>query len=71
MYYLKDGGVVRFNNFTIKTRKHSVGGLGRTIERLEANQIASDYLCQTYPYFVKPFIRKNGMREIKLKLRKF
>lgn len=67
LYYLKDGGVVRFNGVTVKQKKHSVGGLGKINQRIEANQIASDYLCKTYPQFVKSFTRKNSMREIRLK----
>jgi hypothetical protein len=70
LYYIKDGGVMRFNNYTIKTKKHTIGGLGITKDRFEANIIATSYLQKTYPNFVKPFIRKNGMYEIRLKNKK-
>lgn len=67
LYYIKDGGVVRFNDIAVKTKKHSVGGLGITKDRLEANRIATEYLSNTYPEYVSSFYRANGMPEVRLK----
>ena len=65
-YFIKDGGVVRYNNVTIKAKKHSPGGLGETTGRLEANKFAADYLAKTYPDFVSIFHRYNGMTEVRM-----
>jgi len=67
LYYLKDGGVVRYNNVTIKTKFHAEGGLGKTEGRFEANKEAADYLAKTYPDLVSIFHRGNGMAEIRLR----
>jgi len=66
LYYLKDGGVVRYNNITIKTKFHAEGGLGKTEGRFEANKEAAAYLEKTYPDLVSIFKRKNGMSEVRL-----
>jgi hypothetical protein len=65
LYYLKDGGVVRFNNITIKTKFLAKGGLGE--DRFERNRLSAEYLQSTYPTLVSIFHRKNGMTEIRLK----
>lgn len=65
-YFIKDGGVVRFNDITIKTKKHSQGGLGVTNERLNANRNAAKYLEKTYPGYVSVFYRDNGMTELRM-----
>lgn len=65
-YFIKDGGVIRFNDVTIKAKKHSPGGLGVTKDRLEANRIASIYLENTYPGYVSVFHRANGMSEARM-----
>jgi hypothetical protein len=65
LYYLKDGGVVRFNYVTIKTKFLAEGGVGP--ERFEENKIAAEYLQKKYPTMVSVFHRKNGMTEIRLK----
>jgi hypothetical protein len=65
-YFIKDGGVVRYNNVTIKAKKHSAGGLGETAGRLEANKFAADYLAKTYPDYVSVFHRDNGMTEVRM-----
>jgi hypothetical protein len=67
LYYLKDGGVLRYNHTTIKTKFHSEGGLGKTEGRFENNKVAAAYLAKTYPDLVSVFHRKNGMAEIRLK----
>jgi hypothetical protein len=66
LYYLKDGGVVRYNNITIKTKFHAEGGLGKTEGRFQANKEAAAYLAKTYPDLVSVFHRKNGMPEVRL-----
>jgi hypothetical protein len=64
LFYRKDGGVLRFNNLTTKTKFHSEGGLGT--DRFERNKLAADYLQKTYPHIVTIFQRDNGMTEVKL-----
>jgi len=66
LYFIKDGGVVRFNDVAIKAKKHAPGGLGVTEGRLEANSVAADYLKTTYPGYVSIFHRANGMTEVRL-----
>jgi len=65
LYFKKDGGVLRYNNITTKTKFNSEGGLGK--DRFDMNKRAADYLKKTYPDLVTIFHRKNGMTEIKLK----
>lgn len=64
LYYLKDGGVIRFNNYTIKTKFLAAGGLGK--DRFERNKKSAKYLQKKYPKLVTIFHRKNGMAEIRL-----
>ena len=64
LYYIKDGGVVRFNNVVPKTKFNAPGGLGT--DRAEMYKIAAEYLKQKYPEIVTIFHRKNGMTEVKL-----
>ena len=64
LYYKKDGGVLRYNNVTIKTKFLAKGGLGA--DRFEMNKKAAEYLQKTYSDLVTIFHRKNGMTEIKL-----
>lgn len=65
LYFNKDGGVVRFNGVTIKTKFNAVGGLGT--DRAERNKTAAENLHAMYPEFVTRFQRKNGTHEVKLK----
>jgi len=65
LYFKKDGGVLRYNNITTKTKFNAPGGLGT--ERQEMNRKAAEYMKKTYPDLVSIFHRKNGMTEIKLK----
>lgn len=66
-HYLKDGGVMRFNNICLKTIYHSPGGLGKlTEERLQANKVAAEALHKAYPELVSTFKRPNGMFEVRL-----
>lgn len=64
-YYLHDGGVVRFNNISPKTKFHAPGGLGT--ERQEMNKHAAQYLEAKYPDIVTVYNRAtNGMTEVEL-----
>ncbi len=65
LYFKKDGGVVRYNNITTKTKFNADGGLGK--DRLEMNKKAAEYLKKTYPDIITVFHRKNGTAEVKLK----
>jgi hypothetical protein len=65
LYYKMDGGVIRFNYITPKTKFNSEGGLGK--ERQEMNKDAANYLQKKYSDIVTIFNRKtNGMTEVKL-----
>ena len=67
MHYITDGGVLRFNNISIKTKKHSVGGCGVTRDRIGANIDASHTLKMKYPELLTVYVRRNGIFEIRLK----
>ena len=64
LYYKKDGGVLRFNYITPKTKFNAEGGLGK--DRQKMNRDAANYLKQTYPELITIFHRANGMTEVKL-----
>jgi hypothetical protein len=64
LYYLMDGGVLRFNNVTVKTKFNAKGGLGE--ERFDMNKYAAEYLEKKYPDIITIFHRKNGMTEVRL-----
>jgi hypothetical protein len=65
LYYKMDGGVMRFNNITAKTKFNAPGGLGT--DRYERNKSAAEYLFKTYPDIITVFQRKNGTHEVKPK----
>jgi hypothetical protein len=65
LYYLKDGGVLRFNHITFKTKFNTEGGLGT--DRFEKNKNAALYLKEKYPDIVNIFNRANGTYEVKFK----
>ena len=65
LYYKMDGGVIRYNYITPKTKFNAPGGLGT--DRFARNKHAADYLTKTYPDIITPFSRKNGTPEVKLK----
>jgi len=65
LYFKMDGGVIRFNNITAKTKFNAEGGLGT--DRQERNKNAAEYLKKTYPDIITVFQRKNGTHEVKLK----
>lgn len=64
LYYKMDGGVLRFNNITVKTKFNAPGGLGT--ERFERNKLAAEYLTEKYPDIIKRNDRKDGTPEVKL-----
>jgi hypothetical protein len=66
LYYKKDGGVLRYNNVTIKTKFHAKGGLGEESGRFEANKQSAEFLKSKYPDMITIFNRKNGMTEVRL-----
>ena len=67
LYFMRDGGVLRFNHITVKTKFFAKGGLGEEKGRFEANKKAAEYLQKTYPQYVSIFHRKSGMTEIRLR----
>lgn len=64
LYYKQDGGVIRFNNVTAKTKFNAPGGLGT--DRFERNKKAAEYLTNKYPDIVTRRDRKDGTPEVKL-----
>ncbi len=70
LYYLKDDGVLRYNNVCLKTKFHAAGGLGNGADRFETNRVAAETLQQRYPDLVKIRERKSGMTEIRLYAKK-
>ncbi len=64
LYYRMDGGIIRFNNITTKTKFNAEGGLGT--DRFEKNRSAAEYLKKKYPDIITIFHRKNGMTEVRL-----
>lgn len=67
LYYKQDGGVVRFNSITARTKFNAEGGLGT--DRHGMNERSAQFLQQKYPEFVTMFQRpSNGMTEIKLQV---
>ncbi len=64
LYYKMDGGVMRFNNITTKTKFNAPGGLGT--ERFERNKTAAEYLTKKYPSMIVRNDRKDGTPEVKL-----
>lgn len=66
-YYLKDGGVVRFNDVALKTRFHNPnGGLGDVAGRFDVNERAAAALKARYPDLGFVWHRKSGMAEFRL-----
>lgn len=64
LFYLKDGGVLRFNNITFTTKFNAPGGLG--VDRFQMNKNAQEYLVKTYPGIAKAKFRPDGTPEITL-----
>lgn len=66
LYYMKDGGVMRFNNIYPKQRFKAPGGIGPM--RKSDESIA--YLKHKYPQYVATKRRKSGIVEVRLKMPK-
>jgi len=66
LYYKMDGGVLRYNFITTKTKFNAEGGLGK--DRQKSNAESAAYLKKKYPNIITVFHRKNGMTEVKLLL---
>jgi hypothetical protein len=66
LYYKMDGGVLRYNFITTKTKFNAEGGLGK--DRRKSNADAASYLKKKYPDIITIFYRKNGMTEVKMSL---
>jgi hypothetical protein len=67
LHYIHDGGVVRFNGVSYKSKNYSPGGLEKAETRLESNRKASEMLLKRYPAYVsKRPTRANGVVEIAL-----
>jgi len=64
LFYLKDGGVLRFNDITFTTKFNAPGGLGQ--DRFKMNKDAQEYLVKTYPGIAKAKFRPDGTPEISL-----
>lgn len=64
LFYLKDNGVIRFNNICMKTNFNAAGGVGQ--DRFERMKIAQEYLCNKYPFICLKKFKKNGMPEVSL-----
>jgi len=64
LFYLKDGGVLRFNDITFTTKFNAPGGLGQ--DRFKMNKDAQEYLVKTYPKIAKARFRPDGTPEITL-----
>ena len=67
LYYLMDGGVMRYNCVTPKTKFNAAGGLGT--DRFSRNQSAANYLSARYPDLMTPFYRDNGTPEVRMSRR--
>ena len=64
LFYLKDKGVLRFNNVTTKTVFKAPGGMGP--KRQKVYKHAQEYLVKKYPNIVKPKTRLDGTPEVRL-----
>ena len=64
LFYLKDKGVLRFNDITFTTKFNAPGGLG--VDRFQMNKTAQEYLVKTYPKIAKARFRPDGTPEISL-----
>ena len=62
-YFIHDGSVLRFNNLTFKSKKHSAGGLGK--DRSALNAYAAAYLTNTYSDLC--VYKKDSVTEVRLK----
>ena len=67
-YYLKDGGILRFNNISCNTRCYKEPGGIQTDRKKENSRINAQFLIKKYPNFVTlNESRKSGFVEIRLR----
>lgn len=67
-YFIKDGGVVRFNRVGFVTKYYGKsGGLGTFQERLLPMREASERILAAFPGYGSVVTRKSGMTEFKVK----
>ena len=75
LYYLRDDGVIRYNNISMKTKHYkNKGGLQSNgyKDRYDRQLIAVKYLLDTYPeYIQKKKSYKSGFPEIRFQKQKF
>lgn len=64
--FLRDGRVLRFNRFGMKTKYFAPGGM-MSDERQKTHQIASETLVQKYPKLLRLKTRKNGYVDCQIK----
>ena len=67
-YYLKDNGVIRYNNISCNTNCYKEPGGIQADRKIEDSKINAEYLMRTYPDFVKINNNRNsGFVEIRLR----
>ncbi len=68
LFYLKDGGILRFNNISFSTTFKAPGGLGSDRKKRNIqDKEAQEYLVKQYPNIVTPKFRRDGTPEVMLK----
>ena len=71
-YYLKDGGVLRFNNVCVRTRCYTEPGgmqINRTKDRIYESAL---YLAKKYPMLCRMNMKKkSGFAEVRLRDKRF
>ena len=68
-YYIKDKGVIRYNNITINTKYYkNPGGMQAAKKDRKSEALKSaNYLVKKYPEYTKLYLRKkSGYPEVKL-----
>jgi hypothetical protein len=64
--FLRDGRVLRFNRFGLKTKYFAPGGI-MSDDRQRMHQVASEALVQKYPTLLRLKTRKNGYVDCQIK----
>ena len=64
--YLRDGKVLRFNQYGMKTKYFAPGGMMNS-ERQIKHGLSSEALCLKYPPYVRLKIRRNGWLDCQIK----
>jgi hypothetical protein len=64
--FLRDGRVLRFNRYGLKTKYFAPGGL-MSEDRQRMHQVASEALVQKYPALLRLKTRKNGYVDCQIK----